>query len=174
VDVNAFYYTFSTICQTLSGAFGFLVAITLYEMQRLGTVIRNELFQGRSYRTNPKDNWDDAFLVEDWETCIALIAAEPLPHGGPQAKAYIEADHHAEKGKQFFGQLKRLRNSVGLSASLTFAAILASLLLLPWSGDLAKDVLLGRVLLVATISVAIASLASYGYLVWNLIKSKSA
>ena len=34
-DLNAFYYAYSTIAQTLAGAFGFLMAVVLYQMQRL-------------------------------------------------------------------------------------------------------------------------------------------
>jgi hypothetical protein len=34
-DLNAYYYAYSTIAQTLAGAFGFLVAVVLYQMQRL-------------------------------------------------------------------------------------------------------------------------------------------
>lgn len=35
MDVNDFYYTLSTISQTLAGAFGFLVAVVLYRMQSI-------------------------------------------------------------------------------------------------------------------------------------------
>ena len=35
MDGNGFYYTLSTISQTLAGAFGFLVAVVLYRMQSI-------------------------------------------------------------------------------------------------------------------------------------------
>lgn len=35
-DLSVFWYTHSTICQTLASAFGFLTAVGLYQMQALG------------------------------------------------------------------------------------------------------------------------------------------
>jgi len=37
---NACYYTFSTVCQMLAGAFGFLLAAVLFRVQSLEIVIR--------------------------------------------------------------------------------------------------------------------------------------
>lgn len=38
---NACYYTFSTISQTLAGAFGILVAVTLYRMEAVNSLLRS-------------------------------------------------------------------------------------------------------------------------------------
>src|SRR4051812_5202612 len=40
-DYSVFYYTYSTIAQTLAGAFGFLTAIALYQMQGKANMAQN-------------------------------------------------------------------------------------------------------------------------------------
>jgi hypothetical protein len=35
MDVNTLYYTYSTICQMLAGAFGFLIAAFTYQMKNI-------------------------------------------------------------------------------------------------------------------------------------------
>lgn len=42
---NAYFYTYSTIAQTLAGAFGFLVAVVLYRLQMLNNSLRNHAMQ---------------------------------------------------------------------------------------------------------------------------------
>jgi hypothetical protein len=163
VDVNAFYYTLSTICQTLGGAFGFLVAIALYQMQRLGQVIRNELNAGKWYRPRiDQDSWENASVLEDWDACIRLLDANPIDYtgAGTQTHEYRAADRHAAVGKHFVGQLRSLTKSVLLSAMLTFAAIALSLIALPWSGRLFASPL-GLPLLGFAEILAIGALLSY-------------
>ncbi len=36
-DITVYFYTYSTIAQTLAGAFGFLVAVILYLIQGIST-----------------------------------------------------------------------------------------------------------------------------------------
>ena len=39
IDINVYFYTYSTIAQTLAGAFGFLVAVVLYLIQGINSHI---------------------------------------------------------------------------------------------------------------------------------------
>src|SRR5579863_9735817 len=41
VDISVYFYTYSTIAQTLAGAFGFLVAVVLYLIQGINVHISN-------------------------------------------------------------------------------------------------------------------------------------
>ncbi|HUO08476.1 MAG TPA: hypothetical protein VM008_09280 [Phycisphaerae bacterium] len=41
IDPNVFFYSYSTIAQTLAGAFGFLAAIVLYRLQALNSHMEN-------------------------------------------------------------------------------------------------------------------------------------
>src|SRR6266540_2082231 len=41
LDYSVYFYTYSTIAQTLAGAFGFLVAVVLYLLQGINTHISN-------------------------------------------------------------------------------------------------------------------------------------
>src|ERR1700744_1205333 len=45
VDSNLFYYSYSTIAQTLAGAFGFLAAVVLYRLQALSNQIQTSATQ---------------------------------------------------------------------------------------------------------------------------------
>ena len=47
VDYSVFYYTYSTIAQTLAGAFGFLVAVVLYQRQVISSALLNQAAQLR-------------------------------------------------------------------------------------------------------------------------------
>jgi hypothetical protein len=52
---NVCFYTFSTVCQTLAGAFGFLVAVALYRLKEIPDQLKSLLHEaevGRGLGTN--------------------------------------------------------------------------------------------------------------------------
>jgi hypothetical protein len=62
-DANVYYYSYSTIAQTLAGAFGFLAAIVLYRLQALSGQLENI---ARTLIGDPK-----TFNVEPFRTLMA-------------------------------------------------------------------------------------------------------
>src|SRR4051812_7449046 len=53
LDINTFYYTLSTISQTLAGAFAFLVAVALFRMQSIEADMERALAEVIPYAVHP-------------------------------------------------------------------------------------------------------------------------
>jgi hypothetical protein len=82
---NACYYTFSTVCQTLAGAFGFLVAVVLYRMQSLGAtlgVLAVTTIHGRDWERSPPVR--EAFDRRDWLQLADALRGMEFPSRFPQ------------------------------------------------------------------------------------------
>jgi hypothetical protein len=82
---NACYYTFSTVSQTLAGAFGFLVAVVLYQLQGLRTEVLGTFKTAIGRRTFPtiekKQEITDAILSEDHIRACNILDETPLNAG---------------------------------------------------------------------------------------------
>lgn len=63
VDSSIFYYTYSTIAQTLAGAFGFLAAVVLYRLQALSNQLQTSATQ---LIGDPR-----TFTIEPFRTLVA-------------------------------------------------------------------------------------------------------
>jgi ABC-type glycerol-3-phosphate transport system permease component len=55
-DLSVFWYTYSTISQTLASAFGFLVAVCLYQLQALGTSLSGRMSAMRNWPNSPTNS----------------------------------------------------------------------------------------------------------------------
>jgi hypothetical protein len=91
---NACYYTFSTVCQTLAGAFGFLVAVVLYRLQGIGQALDGAayyLHTGRNFQQN--DNLDRARKEGDWDGLEAMLRRSTINLGlTPEQRGDFERD----------------------------------------------------------------------------------
>jgi hypothetical protein len=75
-DLNAFYYAYSTIAQTLAGAFGFLMAVVLYQMQRLEASMEVSVkeFLGSLRVDSPEGSVTERYArCHDWDRVIDAI-----------------------------------------------------------------------------------------------------
>ena len=75
-DHSVFYYTYSTVAQTLAGAFGFLVAVVLYQMQNLRKTIEDE-FKKPEISVDwdvGSNEWDQARLEKDWSPLANILS----------------------------------------------------------------------------------------------------
>ena len=83
MDANAFYYTYSTICQTLAGAFGFLVAVVLYQIQSVTAGFEVMLNEAGKQRIWPDENkWLGSRAIHDWDK-VARLLRDSADSGGP-------------------------------------------------------------------------------------------
>jgi hypothetical protein len=67
MDSNGFYYTLSTIAQTLAGAFAFLVAVVLYRLEAIKEGrpgLQKELDQAKNGRSQRYGNEN---LLQQWQ-----------------------------------------------------------------------------------------------------------
>ena len=55
LDVNTYYYAFSTIAQTLAGAFGFLVAVALFRIQNIESEMERAVAEVIPYAASADD-----------------------------------------------------------------------------------------------------------------------
>ena len=69
---NALFYTFSTIAQTLAGAFGFLVAVVLYRMQSITAGMFDRTTDAGRY-LKPNTAIDQAKLRGNWLQAVTLL-----------------------------------------------------------------------------------------------------
>jgi hypothetical protein len=87
VDINTFYYTLSTISQTLAGAFAFLVAVALFRMQSIESDMERALAEVIPYAVdsdharllhmkNRSHDWQDVDRYVRQETIDALPSDE--------------------------------------------------------------------------------------------------
>jgi hypothetical protein len=174
MDANAFYYTYSTICQTLAGAFGFLVAVVLYQIQSVTAGFEVMLNEAGKHRIWPdEDKWLSARAIHDWDTVARLLRDSPIPVDRPdweRRRMQVFADHFTRD----VGHLKSVKIAARRSSQTTFAVIALSLILLPFGKLLAERPVLGSILLSFALGLAIVSAWSYVRLILKLLGTPNA
>jgi hypothetical protein len=147
---NVCYYTFSTVCQTLAGAFSFLAAIVLYQLQgmmgKLGLYALSKVF---TYSWDPHEPLADARDRGDF-----LLLADRLrtahPHGGGTEDAKDIQCRVKDEILAMAGDIRRLQRDLKETLATTGWIIAISLGLLAFTPLIAKsDVAAGGSLLVA-------------------------
>jgi hypothetical protein len=115
---NACYYTFSTISQTLAGAFGFLVAVVLYKMQGMDHEL--VLLCGRTIHPGSWDGpFDSASMAarnRDWLRVADLMKdLVPRERFDPNTRKQLELEK-----ERLLNKIERVRFLVdGLRYALT-------------------------------------------------------
>ncbi len=126
MDSNGFYYTLSTISQTLAGAFGFLVAVVLYRMQ----AIKEELPQLKTKSSEARDNY---FRTP---TC-PMGANESMERVDERLKQAKEKWDKAEKKVKYEEEkLETIKKDISCSLILTAVTLGECLFALPWGNFL--------------------------------------
>jgi hypothetical protein len=76
MDHSVYFYTYSTIAQTLAGAFGFLVAAVVFRLQAISS--RVDLFAEQVLKGSPSDSSKlrEIQVTGDWNRLISLHAGE--------------------------------------------------------------------------------------------------
>jgi len=68
IDYSVFYYTYSTIAQTLAGAFGFVAAVSVYQMQFL----MNAAYQNQDRMAENMNTFSGRIPAEDREGVMQM------------------------------------------------------------------------------------------------------
>jgi len=147
IDVTTLYYTYSTIAQTLAGAFGIIGAFVLFRLQNLNQVIR-------ASATGVHDNLDSRILnrtvktslqEEKWEAFLKAIEDDSLSKKWLGETVLWEGVIDKVRFKNHRESLKRSLETKGnvvfqlkLIARWTALTIILSLVLLPLSSILAS------------------------------------
>ena len=84
IDVNAYYYAFSTIAQALASAFGFLVAVALYRMKAIEDGMELEFSQVIDHVADANDRdilqrMNRCHFWDDIDSFVSQAAIDALP-----------------------------------------------------------------------------------------------
>ncbi len=185
-DATTLYYTYSTIAQTLAGAFGFLGAFVLFRLQSINrsceivtgnvfTYISNTrlLFFNKTYQTEMREACD----YQNWSKFIEKLKAgiseykdekqEPL---GNAAKKML--NHFVKLLSNHTNETSTLKKDLIRSAKFTGGTIAISLLLLAFVPCLAKYPVLSQVLLGGCVALSLWCVWLYVSLIINVFADK--
>ena len=134
LDINVYYYTFSTISQSLASAFAFLVAVALYRMQTIENELETALGEVIQHAVHGKDVH---FLMRknrcrSWEDMDQYIRQEHIDAiPGDDVKSLMSSNW------KFFWQgrktLEALKSELVRALQLTSVVIGSSIALIPIS-----------------------------------------
>jgi hypothetical protein len=174
MDPDAFYYTLSTICQTLAGAFGILMAVALYKIQILERRLAEEYRLTSGQRAPATPELVDAEGQNNWEALGRFLIDNPLrefPSDG-QTTAKTQWEEQSKNQARFIkdlGLLQSLKLEMSRACWLTFASIVIALVLLPCAPWFKELFLTGCLVLGVALATAIGSLAFYIGLVLKVV-----
>ena len=89
-DFSAFYYTYSTIAQTLAGAFAFLVAVVLYQLQTLANRMESTGQSLVSLYPGDTDVIGRRISCHDWEEAIPFFEKGDFSGRGDDLRSFVD------------------------------------------------------------------------------------
>ncbi len=137
IDETTLYYTFSTIAQTLAGAFGILGAFVLYRLQGVNNTTKEmaEIFNKVYYAF--KNHFYDSYYVEYWDDYISEMEKfykECFLPGVPDEVSGVHKTQFAANLSLFKRNLKAKKmilKRVKIALFVTVISIALSLIALP-------------------------------------------
>jgi hypothetical protein len=178
IDTTTLYYTYSTIAQTLAGAFGIIGAFVLFRLQGLNQSIRAFATGAREclgYHIT-FDEQDTAFKMENWDMFLKSIEDSALSKLRVEGLAgtlwkYVRQKDDLKGLRELLRIHLKTRRFVILclkkTAKVTALTIILSLVLLPLSPLLAHNILVSMSFLLLALSFTIFCITQYV----NLISS---
>ena len=134
IDVNTYYYTFSTIAQSLASAFGFLVAVGLYRISAMETGMELEMNQvidhvGDSNEVNILRRMNECHYWDDMDRFVSQDAIDKLP--SDTIKTLVSTSwRNFKRGRE---EVAVLKIALVSALRLTSITIASSVLLIPVS-----------------------------------------
>jgi hypothetical protein len=131
LDHGVYFYTYSTIAQTLAGAFGFLVAVVLYLLQGIQTHISN--CAAALVANSPADRGRLRQLQSGgkWDEMIRLHAEAGQQNPALTAEANRFTDEQFQEMRREVARLTVIRRELGRAMFMTGFVILASIASMP-------------------------------------------
>lgn len=162
MDLSVFFYTYSTIAQTLAGAFGFLVAVVLYRMQAIAMDMQGSGAEFETCTAAPHSGLKQMRAREQWDRYVEHAEGVLGGYHPPGARSREELKDGLGRVKDALTILKSTKSSLRRSLYWTAGTIVASLTLLPATYWLASwDTRLPWILLVAAVASAIFTISTY-------------
>jgi hypothetical protein len=176
IDETALYYTFSTIAQTLAGAFAILAAFVLFKIQSL-----NECFKNLAKLLGPVANYigyrSDAGYLEDWGRYIAEFE-DVYEKNGKSIQLNIndmrnkDIEMHINTFKKDFKLKKRVSYQVHTTFILTAVTIILSLIFLPLVTTQVGTLIM-NIGLVITLILSCICICLYGKILMTALELKT-
>lgn len=131
VDISVYFYTYSTIAQTLAGAFGFLVAVVLYLIQGINVHIGN--CAATLVANSPADRNRLRQLQSGgkWDEMISLHAAAGQQNVALSSDTNRHTDELFQEMRKQVVRLANIRRELSRSMFMTGIVILASIIGMP-------------------------------------------
>jgi hypothetical protein len=131
IDINVYFYTYSTIAQTLAGAFGFLVAVVLFLIQGITTHIHN--CAGVLVSNSPADRNRLRQLQSGsrWDEMIRLHAEAGQQNPALDSATNLFTDEQFQELRRQVLRLANVRRELSRSMYATGLVILTSIVAMP-------------------------------------------
>ena len=131
IDISVYFYTYSTIAQTLAGAFGFLVAVVLYLIQGINVHIGN--CAATLVANSPADRNRLRQLQSGgrWDEMIQLHAAAGQQNVALTSETNRYTDEQFQEMRKEVIRLSNIRRELSRSMIMTGIVILASIIAMP-------------------------------------------
>jgi hypothetical protein len=131
VEISVYFYTYSTIAQTLAGAFGFLVAVVLYLIQGINSHIGN--CAAALVANSPADRNRLRQLQSSgrWDEMIRLHAEAGQQNPAVTGETNRFTDEQFQEMRREVVRLAAVRRELSRSMYMTGLVILASIVGMP-------------------------------------------
>jgi hypothetical protein len=131
MDASVYFYTYSTIAQTLAGAFGFLVAVVLYLIQGINVHIGN--CAATLVANSPADRNRLRQLQSGgkWDEMISLHAAAGQQNAALSSETNRHTDELFQEMRKEVVRLANIRRELSRSMLMTGIVIIAAIIAMP-------------------------------------------
>ena len=169
VEISVYFYTYSTIAQTLAGAFGFLVAVVLFLIQGISAHVSN--CAAALVANSPADRNRLRQLQSGgrWDEMISLHADAGQQDPALTSATNLFTDEQFQEMRRGVVRLANVRRELSRSMYLTGVVILASIVAMPLTSFfLSPHDPMAVTLLTATVIAAMFCIRGYLKLMVNV------
>jgi hypothetical protein len=131
LDHTVYFYTYSTIAQTLAGAFGFLVAVVLYLIQGINTHISSCAATLVANSSADRNRLRQLQSGGKWDEMIHLHADAGQENSALTGETNRYTDDQFQEMRREVLRLTTIRRELNRSMFMTGLVILASIVAMP-------------------------------------------
>jgi hypothetical protein len=173
-DLSVFYYTYSTVPQTLAGAFAILTAVVVYQMQSIGASLRS------MYEHELKTFWaipNDFHVSRDadrWDELGAVLPNLCLRNEDLRARLDLGIAGIQATFLGLVGKRNAIRDDMRMALIVTWITIGVSFLLQFLAPELGRFAGVGRLVLFLDVAAGVVCIVLYGRLIWDVVRDGAA